>query len=161
MAIERIKEVYLFSLKKDFPIFFDFLKKEGKVHIESVKNVDGLDNFSDVNTARFDKEISQLDTIINELEKYGEKKSFVKTFIPERIEISEREFNKILKEFDYKSVYNRVIGYVKKEETILDEIKNKKRRLDSLIPYSNFSLELEKLEKLKTLKLVLGNIEKK
>ena len=161
MAIEKIKEVYLFSLKRDFPFFFDFLKKEGKLHIDSVRDINGLSVFRDVNVSKFDKEISELETIINELEKFGEKKSLIKSFIPERIELKEEEFNKIVKEFDYKSVYNRVLDYIKEEERILDRIKNIKKLLTSLLPYSSFELELEKLDKLKTIKLVLGSLEKK
>ncbi|RLD15553.1 MAG: hypothetical protein DRI28_00025 [Caldiserica bacterium] len=161
MAIEKIKEVYLFSLKRDFPFFFDFLKKEGKLHIDSVRDINGLSVFRDVNVSKFDKEISELETIINELEKFGEKKSLIKSFIPERIELKEEEFNKIVKEFDYKSVYNRVLDYIKEEERILDRIKNIKKLLTSLLPYSSFELELENLDKLKTIKLVLGSLEKK
>ena len=161
MAIEKIKGVYLFSLKKDFPSFFDFLKREGKIHIDSVREINGLSVFKDVNVSKFDKEISELETIINELEKFGEKKSFIKSFIPERIELKEEEFNKIVKEFDYKSVYNRVLDYIKEEESILDRVKNIKKLINSLLPYSNFELEVENLDKLKTIKLVLGSLERK
>ncbi|RLD12984.1 MAG: hypothetical protein DRI22_04770, partial [Caldiserica bacterium] len=62
MAIEKIKEVYLFSLKKDFPSFFDFLKREEKIHIDSVKEINGLSVFKDVNVSKFDKEITELET---------------------------------------------------------------------------------------------------
>ncbi|HDJ99979.1 MAG TPA: hypothetical protein ENG53_01550, partial [Firmicutes bacterium] len=161
MAIEKIKEVYLFSLKKDFPSFFDFLKREEKIHIDSVKEINGLSVFKDVNVSKFDKEISELETIINELEKFGERKSLIKSFIPERIELEEEEFKKIVREFDHKSIYNRVMNYIKEEERILDRIKNIKKLLTSLLPYSTFELELENLDKLKTIKLVLGSLKKK
>ncbi len=161
MAIEKIKEVYLFSLKKDFQSFFDFLKREEKIHIDSVKEINGLSVFKDVNVSKFDKEIAELETIINELEKFGEKKSLIKSFIPERIELEEEEFKKIIREFDHKSIYNRVMNYIKEEERILDRIKNIKKLLTSLLPYSSFELELENLDKLKTIKLVLGSLKKK
>ena len=156
MAIEKIKEVYLFSLKKDFPSFFDFLKREEKIHIDSVKEINGLSVFKDVNVSKFDKEISELETIINELEKFGERKSLIKSFIPERIELEEEEFKKIVREFDHKSIYNRVMDYIKEEERILDGIKNIKKLLTSLLPYSSFELELENLDKLTTVSIIIA-----
>lgn len=160
MAIERVKEVYLFSLKRDFPSFFSFLKREGSLHIDSVKNIDGLNAFKNVDTSKFDRELSELETIINELEKFGEKKSLIKSFIPERIEIEEKEFNRIVNEFNYKDVYKRVLDYIKEEEKISDRIKSIRKRLNTLYPYINFDLEVEKLDKLKSLKLVLGSVDR-
>lgn len=160
MAIDRMLEVHIFLPKKEFLSFYQFLKLEGKVEIEEIKNVNGLNYFKDRNPEKYDESIKELDFLIQELSKFKEKRSFIKDFIPERIEISLSELNKLVNSFNFKELYNKVYSITKKEEKIRDEIKDLENKIKLLSPFYKLDLNLEILYSIKTIKFKLGELKR-
>lgn len=160
MAIDRMLEVHIFLPKKEFSSFFQFLKLESKVEIDEIKNVNGLTYFKDRNPEKYDENIKQLDFLIEELSKFKEKISFIKDFIPERIELSFSELQNLVSNFDVKKIYKKVYSITKKEEKIKDEIKDLEHKIKVILPYNNLNLNLEILNILKTLKIKIGEIKR-
>lgn len=160
MAIDRMLEIHIFLPKKEFSSFFQFLKLESKVEIDEIKNINGLTYFKDRNPDKYDETIKQLDFLIEELSKFKEKVSFIKDFIPERIELSFSELQNLVNNFDIKKIYEKIYSITKKEEKVKDEIKDIEHKIKVLSPYYNLNLNLETLYKLKTLILKLGEIKR-
>lgn len=160
MAIDRMLEVHIFLPKKEFSSFFQFLKLESKVEIDEIKNVNGLTYFKERNPEKYDENIKQLDFLIEELSKFKEKISFIKDFIPERIELSFSELQNLVSNFDVKKIYKKVYSITKKEEKIKDEIKDLEHKIKVILPYNNLNLNLEILNILKTLKIKIGEIKR-
>ncbi len=160
MAIDRMLEVHIFLPKKEFSSFFQFLKLESKVEIDEIKNVNGLTYFKDRNPEKYDVNIKQLDFLIEELSKFKEKISFIKDFIPERIELSFSELQNLVSNFDFKTIYEKIYSITKKEEKIKDEIKDLEHKIKVILPYNNLNLNLEILNILKTLKIKIGEIKR-
>lgn len=160
MAIDRMLEIHIFLPKKEFSSFFQFLKLESKVEIDEIKNINGLTYFKDRNPEKYDETIKQLDFLIEELSKFKEKVSFIKDFIPERIELSFSELQNLVNNFDIKKIYEKIYSITKKEEKVKDEIKDIEHKIKVLSPYYNLNLNLETLYKLKTLILKLGEIKR-
>lgn len=160
MAIDRMLEIHIFLPKKEFSSFYQFLKLESKVEIDEIKNINGLTYFKDRNPEKYDETIKQLDFLIEELSKFKEKVSFIKDFIPERIELSFSELQNLVNNFDIKKIYEKIYSITKKEEKVKDEIKDIEHKIKVLSPYYYLNLNLETLYKLKTLILKLGEIKR-
>lgn len=160
MAIDRMLEIHIFLPKKEFSSYYQFLKLEGKVEIDEIKNVNGLSYFKDRDPEKYDEKIKKADFLIDELSKFKEKKGFIKDFIPERIEIKFTEIQNLVNNFNIDKIYEKVYSIVKKEEKIKDEIKDIEHKINLLNPYKNLNLNLEILSSIKTLNLKLGEIKR-
>jgi V/A-type H+-transporting ATPase subunit I len=146
--------------KKEFSSYCQFLKLEEKVEIDEIKNVNGLSYFKDRNPEKYDETIKKLDFIIDELSKFKEKGSFIKDFIPERIELTFTELQNLVNNLNINEIYEKIYSIVKKEEKIKDEIKDIEHKIKILYPYKNLNLNLETLLSLKTINLKLGTIRR-
>ncbi|MGB9878945.1 MAG: hypothetical protein ACPLGZ_03065, partial [Candidatus Pelagibacter ubique] len=160
MAIEKIKEVNIFLSKKIFNDFFTFLKLQEKVEIEEIKDIDGLNLFKDMDIEKYDKIISEIDFLLNQFNRFQKKKSFIKDFIPERIDMEYQNLESLVNNFDFESLYKKIFGLVRKNEKIIDDIKSIKKEIEKIIPFTNLEYEIEKIDTLKKLKIVIGSLKK-
>ncbi|MGB9750028.1 MAG: V-type ATP synthase subunit I [Caldisericia bacterium] len=160
MAIEKIKEVNIFLSKKIFNDFFTFLKLQEKVEIEEIKDIDGLNFFKDMDIEKYDKIISEIDFLLNQFNRFQKKKSFIKDFIPERIDMEYQNLESLVNNFDFESLYKKIFGLVRKNEKIIDDIKSIKKEIEKIIPFTNLEYEIEKIDTLKKLKIVIGSLKK-
>jgi len=160
MGIDKIKEINIFLTKNNFNNFFTFLKLQEKVEIEEIKDIEGLNFFKDVNVEKYDMIISEIDFLINQFNVFEKKKGFIKDFIPERIEIEYKELENIVNRFDLEALYKKIFGFVRKNEKIVDEIKSTKKEIEKLKPFLNLNYEIEKIDRSKKIKVVIGSLKK-
>jgi len=160
MGIDKIKEINIFLTKNNFNNFFTFLKLQEKVEIEEIKDIEGLNFFKDVNVEKYDMIISEIDFLINQFNVFEKKKGFIKDFIPERIEIEYKELENIVNRFDLEALYKKIFGLVRKNEKIVDEIKSTKKEIEKLKPFLNLNYEIEKIDRSKKIKVVIGSLKK-
>ncbi|MGQ9845643.1 MAG: hypothetical protein ACUVQN_05500, partial [Caldisericia bacterium] len=160
MSIDKIKEIHIFLPKKDFKNFFTFLKLQEKVEIEDIKNILGLNFFKDTEVDKYDKTISEIDFLIDQFSKFEKKKSLIKDFIPERINLDYKELEDLVNKCDLESVYKKVFGLVRKKEKIFDEIKSIKKEIDKIKPFIDLEYYIDKIDTLKKLKVVIGSLKK-
>jgi len=160
MAIEKIKEINIFLSKKIFNDFFTFLKLQEKVEIEEIKDIDGLNLFKDVDIEKYDKIISEIDFLLNQVNRFEKKKGFIKDFIPERIDMEYQNLETLVNNFDIESLYKKIFGLERKNEKIIDDIKSIKKEKEKIIPFTNLEYEIERIDSLKKLKIVIGSLKK-
>jgi len=156
VAITPIQKVDIIAHKKHRKEVVKRLQNRGLVQIIDIKEEKVPLLFEEERD--IEKELGNLTYILKFFSRFEEKKGMLESFVKPKFLLSRKEFEKIIKEFDYQEVYEKC----KRLEKRLNRLRHTFRKLHSwkeeVLPWLNLEMLLSDVHPTQKTEVVLGAI---
>ena len=167
MAIVKMSKFSLLVFGSERKDLLHDLQKFDFVHFLDLKEASQLSEFDLDNIEEpesivsIDKEINRVSYGIEQLSKYRQKESALKTLKEGKVTLEFLELEDKASQIDYKSLCNRIIKINGKKEQISQDIDNLNQKVKELKPWIKLDVPFKDLKSLDSVKLILGAFPKR
>ena len=143
--IEKLRKVYFVIDKEHISAVLDKLFETQFVHITPYdkKLLTSLSYFKSLSSkTAYVEELHMIDFILSVFGDFGVgKKGFFQSFFPEDIAFTESDFNRIVKSFDLKNIYDQCVNLVNRHESLREEEDSLKEEIDFINSLGEFPFQ--------------------